>query len=172
MLEYTQEQKKELSDKILMYLDGWKSVESLNDNEDTQEESTDLDIEELFDHESSDNKDELIKRIFDHVNKRITMKGLLSYYESSLRQALSFTKQKKEENIRNMDPEDQDMFYQGVYKLTASNLWRLYNPRVNTDGTEDDWKDSYAGILYFQARDELIPFKIEFNSAACYISDE
>ena len=156
MTDYTEEQKNEIEDKVLMYLDGWKTAESLNDEENGIDGNLD---------------DDEIDNVYDDVNKQITFQGLLNHYESSLNQSLNYTGQKKESNIQDMGEQDQKMFYQAVYKLTASNLWKLYNPRINSDETEADWKDSYGGVLYIQAINELKPFKIEFNAAVYYIPD-
>lgn len=173
MTEYTAEQKNKIAEKVLMYLDGWKSVESFDEEEPPQEENSseesEIDIDELYSDETSD---EEAKKYFDHVNKKIVLSFLLNHYESTLKQALNITRQKKVESIESLDQEDQDMFYQAVYKLTASNLWKLYNTRAKSDGTEDDWKDSYSGVLYIQAMNELKPYKIGFNIAVAYIPDE
>lgn len=170
MTDYTQEEKNNLANKILMYLDGWEAVESLGEEELSQEEETvDSSIEEIFNDGSID---EEVEKYFDHVNKKIVLTFLLNHYESTLKQSLNITRQKKVGNIEAFNQEDQDMFYQAVYKLTASNLWKLYNPRVNSDETEGDWKDSYGGVLYIQAMNELKPYKVGFNVAVAYIPDE
>lgn len=166
MAEYTQEEQDNILNKVLMYLDGWKAVESLEEVKEIVEETEpenedDSEIEELF-----DKNGDKIKKLYDHKNKRILISEVLSFYESSLNQALNITRQ-VQENIK-----DNDLFYQAVYKLTASNLWKKYNVRVNSDEEEADWKYSYSGVLYIQAMKELEQFKIGFNAAACYIPDE
>lgn len=167
MIEYTQEEQENIINKVLMYFDGWKAVKSLEEVKEPAEEpetETDPEIEQLF-----NKNDEKIEKVFDHVNKRILISEVLSFYESSLNQALNITRQVKE-NLENLT--DPDLFFQAVYKLTASNLWKKYNVRVNSNEEEADWKYSYSGVLYIQAMKELEQFKIGFNAAACYIPDE
>ena len=120
---------------------------------------------------SSTKKDTEIEKLFDTDNRKISRKLLVEHYNSSLNQALNITRQKKT-NVNDFEEEDRDQFYQAVYKLTASNLWKLFNPKRGKDGNEETWVDSYGGVLYIQAKTELDKFKIEFNTASCYLADE
>lgn len=165
MENYEDDEKKEIFTRVLMYLDGWSVVESIEEKNSKDDDET----EEIFN--NTELTDEELIKLFDKSNKEITKTLLLLHYESSLKQSFSYTKQRKD-TISKLNKEDKELFYQAVYKLTASNLWKIFNPRVNSNESEDTWKDSYGGVLYIQASKELKPFLIEFNAAVLYIVDE
>ncbi|MEA4956878.1 hypothetical protein SDC9_07422 [bioreactor metagenome] len=126
-----------IAQKILRHLDGWV----LKDSED------DLTIndEELSEEE--------INRLFDGGNKKVYLSEVMEFYEEAELEAELITGQLPTE----LNEIGIKLFYNGIYLLTASNLWNKYNVRVNEKNTEGEYIPSYGGLLYSRALKKLKP---------------
>lgn len=126
-------------DYILSLLDGWR-VEDDPETEEVESITPFVTTEEFQ---------------TDSPNKTITINELMSFYYSSLNQALVLTNRL---NIDEFSEIEGDLFIQGVCALCASNLWQKYNIMVNDSDMESTPAASYGGILYKQAMNTLNPF--------------
>lgn len=126
-----------IAEKILHHLDGWV----LKDSED------DLTIndEELSEEE--------INRLFNEDNKKVYLSEVMEFYEEAELEAELITGQLPAD----LNELGTSLFNNGVYLLTASNLWNKYNVRVNEKNTEGEYIPSYGGLLYSRALKKLKP---------------
>ena len=126
-----------IAEKILHHLDGWV----LKDSED------DLTIndEELSEEE--------INRLFNGDNKKVYLSEVMEFYEEAELEAELLTGQLPAD----LNELGTSLFNNGVYLLTASNLWNKYNVRVNEKNTEGEYIPSYGGLLYSRALKKLKP---------------
>lgn len=126
-----------IAEKILHHLDGWV----LKDSED------DLTIndEELSEEE--------INRLFNEDNKKVYLSEVMEFYEEAELEAELLTGQLPAD----LNELGTSLFNNGVYLLTASNLWNKYNVRVNEKNTEGEYIPSYGGLLYSRALKKLKP---------------
>lgn len=126
-----------IAQKILRHLDGWV----LKDSED------DLTIndEELSEEE--------INRLFNEDNKKVYLSEVMEFYEEAELEAELLTGQLPAD----LNELGTSLFNNGVYLLTASNLWNKYNVRVNEKNTEGEYIPSYGGLLYSRALKKLKP---------------
>lgn len=126
-----------IAQKILRHLEGWV----LKDSED------DLTIndEELSEEE--------INRLFNGDNKKVYLSEVMEFYEEAELEAELITGQLPTE----LNEIGIKLFYNGIYLLTASNLWNKYNVRVNEKNTEGEYIPSYGGLLYSRALKKLKP---------------
>lgn len=126
-----------IAQKILHHLEGWV----LKDSED------DLTIndEELSEEE--------INRLFNGDNKKVYLSEVMEFYEEAELEAELITGQLPAD----LNELGTSLFNNGVYLLTASNLWNKYNVRVNEKNTEGEYIPSYGGLLYSRALKKLKP---------------
>lgn len=126
-----------IAQKILRHLDGWV----LKDSED----GLTINDEELSEEE--------INRLFDGGNKKVYLSEVMEFYEEAELEAELITGQLPTE----LNEIGIKLFYNGIYLLTASNLWNKYNVRVNEKNTEGEYIPSYGGLLYSRALKKLKP---------------
>lgn len=123
---------------ILANLDGWRII-----------------------YEDTDNLDEDINPFMtpgeasEKANKHITETECRIFYEEALDLAYMHTNRL---NIDDLTSIEANMFIRAVCKWAASNLWNKYNIRVNNEDMEDNYVQSYGGLLYKSALNALNSF--------------
>ena len=125
---------------ILSNLDGW-----------TIEDTTDEDASE----NSTINPFMTSTELQQKSNKVITSTECEYAYDETLDQALLYCNRL---NVDDLNSIELRAFIRAVCKWTASNLWNKYNIRVNNEDLEDNYVQSYGGLLYSSAIKALQPF--------------
>ena len=124
---------------ILSNLDGWRIADN----------ATTTDIDESINPFMTENE------AVNKANKIITSTECQLFYEETLDNAFMHTNRL---NIDDLTHIESRIFIRAVCKWTASNLWNKYNIRVNNEDMEDNYVQSYGGLLYHSAMKALQPF--------------
>lgn len=134
-LDFTEE----ISNKIIGLLDGWVIEEPVTPNN------------------SSENNDELDPFLTDSSvpNKKVSCSEVQALYGLTVTKALMYCNRL---NIDDLDTTTASFFIDGLCYWTASSLWQKYNIRVTNDDLEDQYIQSYGGLLYKQGKDILDRF--------------
>lgn len=137
IVEYTEE----IREQILSYLDGWVvySQNPTNNQDNTNVEPFITNVEEYK----------------NNPNKRITDTELQTFFNNSYNKSLLICNRF---NIDDLTENEAKFYIQGVCILTASDIWNKYNIRVNNEDMEDNYIQSYGGLLYKQAMNILHTF--------------
>lgn len=131
----------EIKEWIISNLDGWRI-------EDPSGESDDGELNPFMTEEE----------IAEKANKIITSHECQLKYEETLDMAFMYTNRLDIDDLSSVEAR---VFIRAVCKWTASNLWNLYNVRVNNEDLEDTYVQSYGGLLYHSAIKMLQPFIIQ-----------
>ena len=124
----------EISNKIIMLLDGWVIEEPVTPNN------------------SSDELDPFLTIHNDSYNKIVSCNEVRAFYDLAVTKALIYCNRL---NIDDLDQGTANFFINGVCYWAASSLWQKYNIRVNNDDLEDMYVQSYGGLLYKQGKEIL-----------------
>lgn len=135
-LDFTEE----ISNKIIGLLDGWVIEEPVTPNN------------------SSDNNElDPFLTTPTKANKVVSSGEVEVLYDFSVTQALMYCNRL---NIDDLDTVTADFFINGVCYWTASNMWQKYNIRVSNDDLEDQYIQSYGGLLYKKGKNILDRFVV------------
>lgn len=139
-LDYTSE----TGEKILGLLDNWglTSPESSSSSSEGEEDGS---------------INPFIAECSDTPNKIITETELQSFWVLTVTKALMYCNRL---NIDDLDTITSTFFRDGVVYWTASSLWQKYNIRVANDDLEDQFVQSYGGLLYKQGKEILDRFVV------------
>ncbi|BBL61510.1 hypothetical protein [Methanobrevibacter arboriphilus] len=132
----------ELARKILIELDGWQLINS----EDTESDGS----SQLFiDHDD----EEQLKNI--SINHNVSIKEVEDFFNKAFDEALSYTNRY---DIDDLDEIKARLFFNGVIKLTASNLWLKYNTSVTVNNDEGTIDYGQGGKLFKKYLTIIEPF--------------
>lgn len=96
-----------------------------------------------------------IEEYKDNPNKRVKDSEVQSFYEEALEKSYAYCNRL---NVDDLSSIEENLFKKGVCLLTASDLWNKYNIRVNNEDMEDQYIQSYGGLLYQQSKKILNSF--------------
>ena len=135
-LDYTEA----IGEKIINLLDGWVIEEPVTPN-------------------NSSENNELDPFLTSPTtgNKIVSSGEVQTFYELSVTQALMYTNRL---NIEDLDTVTSNFFIDGLCYWSASNLWQKYNIRVSNDDLEDQYVQSYGGLLYKKGKEILDRFVV------------
>lgn len=136
----------EIGQKIIGLLDNWVIEESVTPNNSS---------------ENNDNEGSSIEPFLEEVtptpNKKITSVEVESFYNLTITKGLMYCNRL---NIDDLDTVTSQFFIDGLCYWSASSLWQKYNIRVTNDDLEDQYIQSYGGLLYKQGKEILDRFKV------------
>ena len=130
-----------IENQIISNLDGWRiEDDTVSETVETDDSVNPFMTADEFNHKA---------------NKVITKTECRLFYEETLDNAFMHTNRL---NIDDLSDVESRTFIRAVCKWTASNLWNKYNVRVNNEDLEDNYVQSYGGLLYASAMKALQPF--------------
>lgn len=136
----------EIGQKIIGLLDNWVIEEPVTPNKSSENTNNETGSIEPF-----------IEDCTPTPNKTITGAEAESFFNLTVTKALMYCNRL---NIDDLDTVTSAFFLDGVVYWTASSLWQKYNIRVANDDLEDQYIQSYGGLLYKQGKDILDRFVV------------
>lgn len=91
-------------------------------------------------------------------NKKVSNEEVKFFFELNITKALSYTNRL---NISDLEEANSKYFIDGVCYWTASDLWQKYNIRVSNEDLEDQYIQSYGGLLFGKGKEILNSFILQ-----------
>lgn len=132
------EYNEDIRNQILSHLDGWVIYST--------EPQPSEEVEPFIDN---------IEDYKDNPNKKVKDSEVQKFYEEALEKSYAYCNRL---NVDDLSSIEENIFKKGVCLLTASDLWNKYNIRVNNEDMEDQYVQSYGGLLYQQSKKILNSF--------------
>ena len=136
----------EIGQKIIGLLDNWVIEEPVTPNNSSENENNE-----------ESNINPFLEDVTPTPNKKITENEAETFYNLTVTKGLMYCNRL---NIDDLDTVTSQFFIDGLCYWTASSLWQKYNIRVSNDDLEDQYIQSYGGLLYKQGKDILDRFVV------------